>query len=612
MGKINSTDKSDFLPESDNNLLDDWFDGLEAETENVASASQNLEDDFWNSADAEVSETSYLEGASGISALRTGPEVGQAELNSLADLFDGETPELDDAWETSDLLEELQAENMSEPANMDETDAGDLSDLLFFDEETNDQQNQLGITPAESLWDLAGNNDLGDFLEDSIPEEKVRKHLNSADFGHGIMPDLPEPSKPKDLTASEDLSDLFGDLSDTDLGDLSLPNNSPKVSPARNGSLNGEKKVVTSAKSITNIDSNDFDLNEFFAETSENSDRENGDLDSQSVLNTNNISDFDFGDLSSDSVDSQTVNWSELESWGDDSQVNQLEQDFFNTDNNTSVAGDDLADLFGDVPPPANGANTAVTDQNNSLSDNLFDTDDNWLSQMSSDASASQNNDLDWFGTENENMNGEAAQLLDNLLETMGENNTSATTDATEIDIFSQLEELLGDTTIDHAPTVSSTTNQFNSTPSAHTSSVGSISIGAVTDEFAELEALLAGGAKGHQIYGDVFVNLHKLLDGEKLESSPGVENNTIPKAVKSKPTESKSAKVEDPFSDIIDLMKSADGDGGRGMASRGGNNRQQKITEQVIRVPAKQLDNLSNMMGELVVNRNSLEQGQE
>jgi chemosensory pili system protein ChpA (sensor histidine kinase/response regulator) len=614
MGKINSTDKSDFLPESDNNLLDDWFDGLEGETENATPASQSLEDNFWNGTDGDVSEAGYTDGVSGISALRTGPEVGQAELNSLADLFDGETPELDDAWETSDLLEELQAENMSEPASVDETDAGDLSDLLFFDEETNDSPSQMAESPVDSLWDLAGNNDFGEFLDDAIPEEKVRKHLNSADFGHGITPDLPEPSLPEELNSNEDLSDLFGDLSDTDLGDLSA-NNAPKVSPVAKVDLNGQKNGATAGKSSKssskNIESNDFDLNEFFAETSEMADMENNDLDSQSVLNTGNISDLDFADLSSDQdVDSQTVNWSDLESWGDDSQADQLEADLLNMASNNSDMGDDLADLFGDQTSSNHGEVAQVVDQNSDLGENLFDTDDNWLNQMSSEQPASENNDLDWFGTGDENSSGEAGQLLDNLLETMGENPASSPTmDASETDIFSQLEDLLGDATVDHAPRVSSNTNQFNSTVSAQTTG----SLGAVSDEFAELEALLASGAKGHQMYGDVFVNLHKLLEGEKLGKSAVVASNTAT-AVKVKPTETKSvAKVADPFSDLKELLpESADGDGGRGMASRGGTTRQQKITEQVIRVPAKQLDNLSNMMGELVVNRNSLEQGQE
>ena len=617
MGKINSTDKSDFLPESDNNLFDDWFDGLEGETENVAPASQSLEDNFWNGTDGDVSEAGYADGVSGISALRTGPEVGQAELNSLADLFDGETPELDDAWETSDLLEELQAENMSEATSVDETDAGDLSDLLFFDEETNDSPSEKGGSSVDSLWDLAGNNDFGEFLDDAIPEEKVKKHLNSADFGHGITPDLPEPSLPEELTSNEDLSDLFGDLSDTDLVDLSL-NNVPKVSPVPKVDLNGQKNGATADKSSKssskNIESNDFDLNEFFAETSEMPDMENNDLDSQSVLNAGNISDLDFADLSSDQdLDSQTVNWSELESWGDDSQANQLEADLLNMASNNSDMGDDLADLFGDPTSSNSGEMTPVLGQNSDLGENLFDTDDNWLNQMSSTEPVSENNDLDWFGTGDENSSGEAGQLLDNLLETMGENlaTSSPTMDASEPDIFSQLEDLLGDATVDHAPHVSSNTDQFNPTASAQTTS--HIAISAVTDEFAELEALLAGGAKGHQMYGDVFVNLHKLLEGEKLGTSVVVASNTAT-AVKVKPIGTKSAaKAADPFSDLKELLpESADGDGGRGMASRGGTTRQQKITEQVIRVPAKQLDNLSNMMGELVVNRNSLEQGQE
>ncbi len=75
----------------------------------------------------------------------------------------------------------------------------------------------------------------------------------------------------------------------------------------------------------------------------------------------------------------------------------------------------------------------------------------------------------------------------------------------------------------------------------------------------------------------------------------------------------------EDEFKDLEALLEQADSKLGGGMAALGGarltsRNRQVKSRgfEQTMRVPIKQLDNLSNLIGELVVKRNRLEQDQE
>ncbi|MCS6792290.1 MAG: response regulator [Oscillatoriaceae bacterium SKYG93] len=107
----------------------------------------------------------------------SGPEVGIAELNSLADLFEGEAP-LDTTWETEEVLEQLDSEigmaNKSGKITAAETDANlelpnDFSDLLF-DDNNGDTSTQID----SELDDL--NSLFGDAL---IDEEEFISSLSS-------------------------------------------------------------------------------------------------------------------------------------------------------------------------------------------------------------------------------------------------------------------------------------------------------------------------------------------------------------------------------------------------------------------------------------------------
>jgi chemosensory pili system protein ChpA (sensor histidine kinase/response regulator) len=61
-----------------------------------------------------------------------GPEVGLAELNSLADLFEGEVPDLGSTWQEEEILDNTATVPGTASANPVEDDANaDFSDLLF-------------------------------------------------------------------------------------------------------------------------------------------------------------------------------------------------------------------------------------------------------------------------------------------------------------------------------------------------------------------------------------------------------------------------------------------------------------------------------------------------
>jgi chemosensory pili system protein ChpA (sensor histidine kinase/response regulator) len=91
---------------------------------------------------------------------RNGPEVGMAELNSLADLFEGELPDLGLTWQEEVAIEhkdESQVSQLGEGRELDST--SDFSDLLF--EETTTERPQSALSDAE---------DFGDLFDDDLSE----------------------------------------------------------------------------------------------------------------------------------------------------------------------------------------------------------------------------------------------------------------------------------------------------------------------------------------------------------------------------------------------------------------------------------------------------------
>ncbi|MCF3625373.1 response regulator [Planktothrix agardhii 1801] len=152
-------------------------------------------------------------------------------------------------------------------------------------------------------------------------------------------------------------------------------------------------------------------------------------------------------------------------------------------------------------------------------------------------------------------------------------------------------------------------------------------------DDFASLDALLnLGGAEsqseeqgtGNRLRRELvereqgtendedFLDLDELLHtpvAEPLTPNPpkNIKSQTARKAVN---TESQLSEEDSEFNDLIRLIEDAPPRSRSTTPPRG--TFAKPITEQIVKVPVKQLDNLSNLMGELVVNRNSLEQDQE
>lgn len=92
-----------------------------------------------------------------------GPEVGIAELNTLADLFEGDTPELDESWHQEETLDIAATDDFGiDFSSTDAEDANsDLSDFLSFDEDTSNEQHLTNTATTEDFSLLFGDN----FLE---------------------------------------------------------------------------------------------------------------------------------------------------------------------------------------------------------------------------------------------------------------------------------------------------------------------------------------------------------------------------------------------------------------------------------------------------------------
>ncbi|MGF1673477.1 MAG: response regulator, partial [Rivularia sp. (in: cyanobacteria)] len=119
-------------------------------------------------------------------------------------------------------------------------------------------------------------------------------------------------------------------------------------------------------------------------------------------------------------------------------------------------------------------------------------------------------------------------------------------------------------------------------------------------DDFSDLESLLE-----QQEFPDAeFAALEDLLVFNNDQ-----ENDT-PVAVNTEDTST----INDEFSDLENLLKQANTSIPRTSQSNStsAKNTRSSKGEQLMRVPVKHLDNLSNLVGELVVNRNTLEQDQE
>ncbi|MEH1790381.1 MAG: response regulator [Nostoc sp.] len=139
-----------------------------------------------------------------------GPEVGIAELNTLADLFEGETPELDESWHQEETLDIVATDDFGIDFSSTDAADGDLSDLLSFDEDTSNTQQPATTTAAEDLSLLFGDNFLE--KENSEPQNQQTAATTLELSGINVLDINLDSSSPENL---QEFIDIPSDINQT-------------------------------------------------------------------------------------------------------------------------------------------------------------------------------------------------------------------------------------------------------------------------------------------------------------------------------------------------------------------------------------------------------------
>ncbi|MBE9206373.1 response regulator [Nostoc sp. LEGE 06077] len=153
-----------------------------------------------------------------------GPEVGLAELNTLADLFEGETQELDETWQQEEILEITAVSNLGIDITEDltEENESDLADFLSLDEDIRADESTVNFSTTEDLGLLFGDN----FLEKEHSEPESATNLPE------ILPESPEIASESQLSFANLNSQDVDELLTLSLDDHQLPIVSEVAQPA--------------------------------------------------------------------------------------------------------------------------------------------------------------------------------------------------------------------------------------------------------------------------------------------------------------------------------------------------------------------------------------------
>ncbi|MBL1199968.1 MAG: response regulator [Nostoc sp. GBBB01] len=317
-----------------------------------------------------------------------GPEVGIAELNTLADLFEGETPDLDEPWHQEETLEITSSDelginfNNNEPEDSD----GDLSDLLSFDEDTSNEQQTTTTAKTEDLSLLFGDNFLdkenSELRNQQIPVTNLElSDINELDFNldadsEAILSELTE-QKNSDIVPNtiDDDNDVVADLLSLTLdepellipGEVTQPENdnfaSIELSSNQDNTFNNLFLETENKNWVEEITPNDYvelsqttdlSLDNLFGEPEEhpvtpNNDSEIGDLfDITSIIDTSEFSPVE-DDLSNfwSQENTEEKSQNELESLVEPNLENFLEENLFTASND---------DIFNDNQNPQSAA----------------------------------------------------------------------------------------------------------------------------------------------------------------------------------------------------------------------------------------------------------------
>ncbi|BAT56200.1 two-component hybrid sensor and regulator [Nostoc sp. NIES-3756] len=428
--------------------------------------------------------------------------------------------------------------------------------------------------------------------------------------------ETPSVQESSELDLGDDLFNIDGDLSDL-TSDINIAVEQTDVSDSLETPSVQESSELDLGDDLFNIDG---DLSELTGDlrviTFEQTDV-SGSLETPSVQESSELDlgddlfniDGDLSDLTSDiniAVEQTDVSDSlETPSVQESSELD-LGDDLFNIDGDLSDLTSDINIAFEQTDVSDSLETPSVQESSElDLGDDLFNIDGD-LSDLTLDESIMETHGLIDVGFE------DVSTSTSNELELITTDNSLETINAEATDEFADLSALLGDVSPVSKVVAKAEENATIASTDTH-----------IQDEFADLEALLgeeSTSSNDHDVIAiDDFAALEALL-GEDNTEAPHEPQPAVAKVITITPNVPPvSPDLGDEFSDLEKLLAEADQSISHsssvkqtvGKIQRASNRRTARF-EETMKVPVKQLDEMSNLVGELVVNRNTLEQDHE
>ncbi|NEO76095.1 hybrid sensor histidine kinase/response regulator [Moorena sp. SIO4G3] len=433
------------------------------------------------------------------------PKVGMAELNSLADIFEGQTPDLDQTWQEEEIIAPDNQQLSSQSENTITTDEPkDLSDLIK-------ELDGLDIPEAAESTE----EDLLSLFDEEFPEEAAFELLQSRESTPQEIQPNPTPS----LT-DKDLEELFA-VGSTEGNLTQKTNPADELSSLFDDTFFEENSSSSESNPPTKLDSYGMGKQQPIRPSTPHVEPTHS---PRPGLTNTDLNELDFN------------------------LVNELEL----------------------IPthPPANHHQPAIKSPSMTGSSNPTSTSD----RPSEASTPGLNSSV-------KGKNRKSDPIKSNKLP-----DSSPKPLPTTQDQWQQLEQLLAEAT-------------------AHYQNVDFESIKPLDVSLATVEV----GSEQTRIFDELELLLNET-------SSPEPNHSLDQETRKTNQADS----VEDDFKDLEHLLEQANQSisaipGGINQElSRQTRRPRSKLFEQTMRVPVKQLDTLSNLVGELVVGRNTLEQDQE
>ena len=527
------------------------------------------------------------------------PEVSEAAANDLEDLFaddaalEMDAPEVSEAAGASDELDLLDAQvapGTSAP-NLSSDFFDDMGDLFGEDESKtsepvdNPQIEEANLLESQSIVGL-----------DAETQMEVSSDLDLDTLSDFAADLATESSSDPDATVAVDLEDLFNlDSTIPEEGDANTTEYSDNADDP-------DATIAVDLEDLLNLDS---------AISQEDSDADAASIanlpEEQQPVNDNSTLKQDIDDLdfveelsAAEAAESEVDKTDSLDNFLGDLDLNEPVLEVADPESAADET-DSLDDFLGDLDldePALDIANAKLSADDSFASIEEEDIDSNIGDVSVTVQSAGEFDDLEALLEEEpaaSETSAESDEEFDDLEALLGEEPAASETSAESDEEFDDLEALL-----EEEPEI---TGEFDDLEAllGEEPAASETSAESELDDFSDLEALLGDDGAA------AIARSATPLPGERIDAS------------RPKPAPVESPEIDDEFGDLEKLLEDADntmpGSPTIKTAPRQGQpvaRRRRAAFEQTMRVPVKNLNNLNNLVGELVVNRNSLEQGQE